>query len=108
VRRNFTPEGKIESNLAPYADAMKAVAAEKNVPVVDLHRRSEELVEHLGREKSLHFGPPHPTLAGQIDGTHLSPEGAKAIAPLVAEELWNVEPALRPYLPSLGKPESAK
>lgn len=108
VRRIFTPEGKIESNLAPYAEAMQAVAAEKQVPVVDLHRRSLELVERLGPEKSRSFGPPHPTLAGQIDGTHLSAEGAQAMAPLVAAELWNVVPELRDYLPSPEKSGSTK
>lgn len=100
VRRIFTPEGKIDSNLAPYADAMKAVATEKKVPLVDLHRRSLDLVEQLGPEKSAAFGPPHPELPGRMDGTHLSTVGAAAIAPLVVDELRKVEPALRDYLPA--------
>lgn len=99
VRRIFTPEGKIDSNLAPYVEAMKAVAAEKKVPLIDLHRRSLELVEQLGPEKSATLGPPHPELPGRMDGTHLSAVGAAAIAPLVVDELRKVEPALRDYLP---------
>lgn len=100
VRRIFTPEGKIDSNLAPYVEAMKTVAAEKKVPLVDLHRRSLELVEQLGPEKSATLGPPHPELPGRMDGTHLSAVGAAAIAPLVVDELRQVEPALRDYFPA--------
>lgn len=100
VRRNFTPDGKIKPDLAPYIDAMKAVAAENKVPLVDLHTRSKELVERLGPAQAQAFGPPHPKLPGKFDNTHLSKQGAEAIAPLVVEELWNVEPALRDYLPA--------
>lgn len=99
VRRNFTPEGKIDSNLTPYVEAMKQIAAQKHVPLVDLHRRSRELVERIGAEKANTFGPPHPKLPGKFDNTHLSAQGAQAIAPLVVEALWDVEPALRRCLP---------
>lgn len=96
VRRTFRKEGKINSNLAPYADAMKAVAAETKTPLIDLHERSKELVEKLGPEKAQHLGPPHPEQAGKFDGTHLNEKGAGAIAPLVAIELVKAEPALQP------------
>ncbi len=108
ARRTFTPDGKIASSLTPYVDAMQAVAAEKKVPVVDLHARSITLFESVGAEKSKAFGPPHPNGGGLIDGTHLSVKGAKAIAPLVAEELWNVEPALRACLSAPEKSAPAK
>lgn len=108
VRRTFTPDGKIKADLDPYVDAMKGVAAEHKVPLVDLHARSRELVERLGPEKALAFGPPHPKLAGKFDGTHLSVKGAEAIAPLVAGELWEVEPALRGWLPGPKEPATAK
>ncbi|MDB5334593.1 MAG: Pectinesterase [Planctomycetaceae bacterium] len=99
ARRTFRPDGKITSSLTPYVDAMKAVAADKKVPFVDLHARSIALFESVGAEKSKAFGPPHPNGGGQVDGTHLSAEGAKAIAPLVVDELWKAEPALRHCLP---------
>jgi lysophospholipase L1-like esterase len=98
VRRTFNAEGKISSNLSPYAEAVKTVAAETKTPVVDLHERSKELADKLGPEKSQTFGPPHPTQAGKFDGTHLNETGATAIAPLIVEELRSVVPALRPFL----------
>jgi lysophospholipase L1-like esterase len=103
VRRTFTPEGKITSSLTPYADAVKAVGKELKVPVVDLHARSAELVERLGPEKAQEFGPPHPTLAGKFDGTHLNEKGAAATTPLFVKELLKVEPDLQKYL--IDKPE---
>lgn len=98
IRRIFTAEGKIDSSLAPYAAAMREVAAEKKVPLVDLHRLSLELAERVGPKASESFGPPHPKLAGRFDGTHLSPKGAAMIAPLVVQGLWEAEPALRSHL----------
>jgi lysophospholipase L1-like esterase len=95
VRRNFAKDGKIKIDLEPYVDAVKTVAAEKKVPVVDLHRRSKDLVEKFGPEKAQFLGPPHPKLEGKFDGTHLSAAGAELIAPLVARELWDAEPSLR-------------
>jgi lysophospholipase L1-like esterase len=95
VRRNFSADGKINSNLAPYAEAVKAVPADLKVPVVDLHARSKELVEKLGPEKAQELGPPHPTQAGKFDGTHLNEKGAAAIAPLVAAELRAAVPELK-------------
>ncbi|HWA97166.1 MAG TPA: rhamnogalacturonan acetylesterase [Pirellulales bacterium] len=99
VRRIFGPDGKLVPDLEPYAEAMRAVAADKQVPLVDLHARSKALVERLGPEKVLPLGPAHPNRDGKIDGTHLSAEGAATFAPLVAAELWNAVPQLRPYLP---------
>jgi lysophospholipase L1-like esterase len=103
VRRVFTPEGKIREDLDPYASAMRKVAKEKNVPLVDLHARSKELMERLGPAKSEAFGPKHPKLADKVDGTHLNEYGAKEIAPIIARELANAEPSLRPYLPESAK-----
>lgn len=47
ARRIFDKE-KIRGELRPYAEAMKKVAAEENVPLVDLFARSIELLEKLG------------------------------------------------------------
>ena len=77
VRRNFTKDGKIRFDLAPFADAMKEVAAETKAPLVDLHARSLELAERLGPTKSLPLGPPHPTASSRFDMTHLSAEGRR-------------------------------
>ena len=46
-RRNFNADGKLQDILQPYADAMKTVAAEKKVPVIDLHASSGALFHEL-------------------------------------------------------------
>jgi len=98
VRRTFDKEGKLVDGLAPYAAAMIAVAKEKDVPVVDLHARSMEVVQKLGPKESEDLGPiitegPH---RGKHDGTHLSPKGAELMAGLVADEV-------KKNLPAVGK-----
>jgi pectinesterase len=87
--------GKIKSSLAPYADEVRKIAAEKKVPVVDLHARSIELCESLGREKCLEFSPVK-TVNGTnaVDGTHLNAEGHVLFARLVVDELRKSVPEL--------------
>jgi lysophospholipase L1-like esterase len=91
-RRSFTQDGKLSDNLKPYADAMKAVAEETKVAVIDLHTKSGKLFEKLGEAGSAEF-------ANRADDrTHFNEAGAKAMADLVMRELRVVEPALKPYL----------
>ena len=91
ARRTFA-NGKIHTSLQPYADAMKTVGREKQVPVVDLHSASLELLGRLGDEVSADFSP------SKDDRTHFSRKGAKAIAELVAKSLPETVPELRRYL----------
>lgn len=82
--------GVIKSSLAPYAQAVKAVAAGKNVPLVDLQARSIAFYEAQGQEKINTLSPPKEN--GKLDGTHLNAAGAQAIAPLVVSELEKAIP----------------
>ncbi|MBI5774448.1 MAG: rhamnogalacturonan acetylesterase [Verrucomicrobia bacterium] len=95
ARRTFQ-NGKIRGELAPWADAVKKVAAEKQVPLVDLFARSIALLEKLGPEGSAVFDPP--TKDGQPDHTHLSAKGGEAMARLIVGELRKVEPKLGQWL----------
>ena len=81
VRRTFGSDGKLGDILQPYADAMKAVAAEKKVPLIDLHTTSGALFRQLGAEHC-------PELASApTDFTHFNEKGARAMADLVMKEL---------------------
>jgi lysophospholipase L1-like esterase len=99
VRRTFDAEGKImedqpppNRNLVSYANAMKEVAGEKKVPVIDLYASSKKLAENLGPKES-------ETLANkQGDSTHFNEKGARAMANLVMKELPTVEPKLKDKL----------
>jgi polygalacturonase len=107
VRRQWdkSGSGKINSSLAPYVEAVKKIAAEKNVPLVDLHARSQELCEAWGREKCLEFSPIKPT--NQVDNTHLNAQGSVIFARLVVEELRKAVPELGPCLRSEPVSDSA-
>jgi pectinesterase len=96
VRRQWdkSRNGKINSSLIPYVEAVKALAKEKNVPIVDLHASSKQLCEQLGREKCWEFSPVKDT--NEIDNTHLNAKGSVMFAQLVVEELVKVVPELKP------------
>jgi pectinesterase len=91
--------GKIKSSLAPYAEEVKKIAAEKHVPVLDLHARSIELCEQLGREGCLKFSPMKEG-TNTVDGTHLNAQGSVMFARLVVEELRRAVPELSASLRS--------
>jgi lysophospholipase L1-like esterase len=98
-RRQWDKEnpGKIKSTLTVYADEMKKIAAEKDVPLVDLHAHSKDLYEAWGKEKCLEFSPMK-TADGtnSVDNTHLNAKGSVIFAGLVVEELRKAMPELSP------------
>jgi pectinesterase len=96
VRRQWdkSGNGKINSSLIPYVEAVKALAKEKNVPVVDLHASSKQLCEQLGKEKCWEFSPVKDN--NEFDNTHLNAKGSVMFAQLVVEELVKVAPELKP------------
>jgi len=105
TRRQWDREhpGKIKSSLAPYAEEVRKIAAEKQVPLVDLQARSIELCEAMGPEKCLEFSPPkivNGTNTGGYDGTHLNEKGRVLFARLVVDELRKAAPELGPVLRS--------
>jgi lysophospholipase L1-like esterase len=97
TRRHFTKEGKIRSDLGAYVEAVKKVAEEKKVPLVDLHARSIELLDRLGPKAAAELNPASKP-AGKVDRTHLSDKGSEVMGKLVADELRKVEPKLAAYL----------
>ena len=88
ARRFFNDDHtSIRNTHGDYPDAMKAVAAREQVPVIDLTRMSTIFYEALGEEGSkkslVHY--PANTFAGQdkplADNTHFNPFGAWEIPP---------------------------
>jgi pectinesterase len=96
VRRQWdaSDSNKIKSVLTPYAEVVKAVATEKKVPLVDLHARSKELYEQLGKDKSNELAALKDD--GSIDNTHLNDKGSIFFGKIIAEELIKLEPDLKP------------
>ena len=88
----FLKDGKLANELLPYAEAMKQVGVEKQVPVIDLHASSKALVEPLGSAGSAY-------MANKVgDNTHFGQKGAEAMAKLVMNELPIVAPELKSHL----------
>jgi lysophospholipase L1-like esterase len=91
VARRVFDGGKIRGELKPYAEAMKQVAADEKVPLVDLFSRSVILLQEMGPEKADEFNPPDPK-PGVTDRTHLNAKGAGVFAGVITEELKKVSP----------------
>ncbi len=96
VRRQWdkSGNGKINSTLEPYVEAVKKLAVEENVPLINLHARSKELCERFGKQKCIEFSPIKGT--NEIDNTHLNEKGSVLFAQLVVQELVKVVPELEP------------
>ncbi len=95
TRRRFK-EGRIDSDLVAYADAVKKLAAQLQVPLIDLHRLSIALIDSMGQKRSDDLGKLKPDGKGGevMDYTHLGEKGSEVIGKLVAEELRRVVPEL--------------
>mgnify|MGYP003591768361 CR=1 FL=1 len=94
TRRYVDEAGCVRSDLALYADAVRAVALERRVRLLDLHRLSIEAVDAMSPSEVAALGVPKED--GTLDRTHLSPEGSALFGALVAHELAHLLPDLAP------------
>jgi lysophospholipase L1-like esterase len=98
VRRTFsgTAPTRLTSSLGPWVEAVKRVAAEKQVPLIDLDASSRALCERLGPIDTARYNLR--TAQGTWDTTHLDAAGSLVFATLVVRDLKRVVPALAPWL----------
>ncbi|MDR3367407.1 MAG: rhamnogalacturonan acetylesterase [Prevotellaceae bacterium] len=90
-RRTFDESGKIVNSHGDYPDAVRKLAADENVPLIDLHKMTAILYEAWGREASkkafVHY--PAGTFPGQAaaleDDTHFNAYGGYEVAKCVVE-----------------------
>jgi lysophospholipase L1-like esterase len=93
ARRKFDTNGKIEGTHDVYAAIVRVVAKENNVPLIDVDKDSQALLQQLGAEPSKllfnHLAPgEHPNYpAGKEDNTHFSELGARRMAELVLKSI---------------------
>lgn len=80
TRRTFQA-GRLKNDLVPWAEATKKVAAEENVPVLDLNSESAAAVQKMGpvEANTLAMAPPPPSVAAGADSGN-SPSAPKAPA----------------------------
>ncbi|WP_455497379.1 pectinesterase family protein [Coprobacter sp.] len=104
VRRKFNKEGMLLDTHGRYADAVKDVAAEKRVQLIDLNRLSAGLLEKYGEEKStslfvwVNAGTCAALPKGKQDNTHLNVRGAREIARMVAGVIKKTIPELSSHV----------
>ncbi|MDX6692560.1 MAG: hypothetical protein QOF02_163 [Blastocatellia bacterium] len=91
MRRRFDREGNFQDAHGVYPDIVRAVAAERKVALIDMHRKSEQVIKQHSVEESrklfLQLKPgEHPNYPKGIeDNTHFSPLGADIMARLAVE-----------------------
>jgi lysophospholipase L1-like esterase len=103
ARRTFDSTGKIKESHPIYSEAVREVAKQLNVPLIDLDEKSKALYQQMGAENSkllFNYTTPgeHPNYPdGHKDDTHFSELGARKIAEIVLAEvrILNLELANR-------------
>ncbi len=88
-RRNFDDSGHVVSTLGDYPEAMRTVAREEHVALIDLNAMSRRFYEALGPEAS-----PRAFADDGRDKTHFNEFGAWSLARCVVEGLRAADPAL--------------
>jgi lysophospholipase L1-like esterase len=82
LTRRMFKNGVVEDDLGPWAQATRRVAAEMDVPLVDLYARSQEVVQAMGAAEARRFAqrpPSDAVLAAARTGTTIA--GSTGVAP---------------------------
>jgi lysophospholipase L1-like esterase len=97
ARRKFTDQGKIEGTHDVYSEIVRTTARENNVALIDLDKKSQELLQSFGVENSkLLFNQlkpgEHPNYPeGKEDNTHFNELGARMMAQLVLVDIRSLK-----------------
>ena len=104
ARRKFDKQGKIEETHAEYTQLVKDVAKQLDVPVIDLDKESQELVQQFGPDASQYLynhlepgeNPHYPD--GRADNTHFSELGARKMAQIVLHDIQKLNLGLAQHV----------
>jgi pectinesterase len=98
VRRLYNPDGTIRTTQTPYVEAVRALAREKQVPLVDLHTITKADAEHAGEEVWADLSLRDDK--GEVDRTHLNEKGGDVVARLIVDALRAAVPELVAHFPA--------
>ncbi len=114
TRRSFDAQGHLKNDLRPWAETTRRIAAERQVPLLDLNALSADAVQAMGEAEADTLAmapkpadaPAQPSSSSEragaanpvFDRTHLGPKGAALFSSLVAAELAGLDPAWRASL----------
>ena len=103
-RRSFGDDGKIKDTHGEYPAAMRKLAEEEGVPVIELNEMTRTLYETLGVEEPRRAFVQYPanTFPGQTkaleDNTHFNPYGAYQIAKCILQGIKDKKLGLARYI----------
>ena len=109
MRRRFDKEGALQDSHGEYPDIVRRVAAERNVALIDMHRKSWQTLASFGPEDSkklflqLAAGEHANYPQGVNDNTHFSPRGAELMASLAVEGVRERKLGLSKFLKKAAK-----
>lgn len=104
VRRNFDSTGKLVDTHGEYVTVVRDLAKEMHVPMIDLNKKTAELVEQMGPEESkklymyVDAGVTPKLPKGKKDDTHLCEAGALKVVELAVKGLQEINSPLAKYL----------
>lgn len=108
-RRNFDDAGHIEQTLGDFPKALREVASEQHLGLIDLNAMSKTLYESLGPDGTLHAFVHYPanTFPDQVeelkDNTHFNAYGAYLLAQCIVQSIEDqhlvLEKFLKPNIP---------
>ena len=100
VRRLYNADGTIRTTQTAYVDAVRALAKELQVPLIDLHAISLKDAEETGEDVWADLSPRDVT--GQVDRTHLNAKGGEVVGRMVTDALRLAVPDLAGYIANGG------
>ncbi|HEY1647730.1 MAG TPA: rhamnogalacturonan acetylesterase [Terracidiphilus sp.] len=100
TRRYFGADGKIHSDLTEYCDAVRGVAQEMKVPLIDLQAESIAYLDKAGEAEGDKLAITKKDAEGKtiFDKTHLNWQGSYVFGRMVAMDLGKAVPRLKKYV----------
>jgi len=104
VRRSFDDNGNVLNTHGAYPAAMRELAKEQNVPLIDLCAKTTELYNRLGPDGTIKLHMIFDNSAyknygeGCFDNTHFCEYGAAVLAKLVVEGIKEINLEIKKYL----------
>jgi pectinesterase len=93
VRRAWNDDGTLQNTHGDYVAAVRSVATEEHVPLMEMEALTRKLLLELGPEASkklfvIYAPGEHPGVPeGKTDNTHLNEDGSRRVAALAAAEM---------------------
>jgi lysophospholipase L1-like esterase len=104
--RQFNSQFKVEDPLSDYAEAVREVAAEEDVPLIDLYKLSTALLASMTQQEADRYdrNTRDGVIAANPDRTHLNEFGKRNFGDMVAHAAARDVPTLGHYIVFVSLP----